>query len=63
MMKRHSNRMIEMNKVQAGGHVYRDCDYLSEEHQRRIEELLGGDIGESPFDCDDLERMKRRRVD
>ena len=63
MMKKHSHRMIEMNRVQAGGHIYRDCDYLSEEHQRRLEELMEGDVGESPFDCDDLERMRRRRVD
>lgn len=37
MMKKQSQRMIEKNIVEAGGHIYRDCDYLSEEHQRRLE--------------------------
>lgn len=28
MMKKQSQRMIEKNKLEAGGHLYRDCDYL-----------------------------------
>ena len=54
MMKRQSHRVIQKNKVEAGGHIYRDCDYLSEEHQRRLEELLSGELEESPFDCNEM---------
>jgi hypothetical protein len=25
--------------------------------------LLNGELEESPFECDDLERMKRKRID
>jgi hypothetical protein len=49
--------------VEASGQIYRDCDYLSEEHKRRLEELLSTDNIESPFEFDDLERMKHRRID
>lgn len=42
MVKKKSNRLVERNKVEASGQVYRDCDYLSEEHQQRLEELLNG---------------------
>ena len=52
MMKKQSHRMIEKNKLEAGGHLYRDCDYLPLELQQRIEELLEGEIGDSPFECD-----------
>jgi len=37
MVKKQSNRLMERNRLEAAGHLYRDCDYLSEEHQRRIE--------------------------
>lgn len=37
MMKKQSQRMIEKNKLEAGGHLYRDCDYLPPELQKRIE--------------------------
>ena len=30
MVKRQSNRLMERNRVEAGGQFYRDCDYLSE---------------------------------
>jgi hypothetical protein len=63
MMRRHSNRVIERNRLEAVGQLYRDCDYLSLEHQQRIEELLTGEMEESPFDCNELERFKRRGID
>lgn len=37
MVKRQSNRLIERNKIEANGQLYRDCDYLSEEHKKRLE--------------------------
>lgn len=63
MMKKQSHRVIEKNKVEAGGHIYRDCDYLSQEHQRRLEELLSGELEESPFDCNEMEFLRRRGID
>ena len=43
MVKRGSNRVLERNRIEAAGQIYRDCDYLSEEHQKRLEQLLEGD--------------------
>jgi hypothetical protein len=54
MMKRHSQKFVERGRIEASGQIYRDCDYLSQEHQKRLEELLGGDLEASPFDCDEL---------
>jgi hypothetical protein len=42
MMKKKSNRLIERNIIEASGKIYRDCDYLSEEHKKRIDDLLNG---------------------
>lgn len=32
-MKIKNNRLLERNRLEAAGHLYRDCDYLSEEHK------------------------------
>lgn len=63
MVKRQNNRLLERNMVEASGQIYRDCDYLSEQHKRRLEELLTTDTIESPFEFDDLERIKQRSID
>ena len=49
LVKKSNQRMIHKNIKEADGEIYRDCDYLSEEHKQRLEELINGDIGESPF--------------
>ncbi len=36
-MKRKSNRLMERNRLEAAGQLYRDCDYLSEEQKQRLE--------------------------
>jgi len=41
-MKRQSHRLMERNRIEASGQLYRDCDYLSEEHKKRLDELLNG---------------------
>lgn len=41
-MKRKSNRLMERNRLEAGGQLYHDCDYLSEEQKKRLEELIDG---------------------
>lgn len=63
MMKIKNNRLLERNRLEAAGHLYRDCDYLSEEHKQRLEQLLQGNFGESPFECDELETIRRRNID
>lgn len=63
MVKRQTNRVMERNRLEAVGQLYRDCDYLSEEHKKRLEELLNGDIGESPFEVNEIEAMQRKRID
>jgi hypothetical protein len=37
MVKRQTNRLMERNRLEAAGQLYRDCDYLSEDHKRRLE--------------------------
>ena len=63
MVKRQSNRLLERNRVEAAGQLYRDCDYLSEEQRQRLDFLLENDLENSPFEFEELERLRQRRVD
>lgn len=63
MMKKKSNRLFERNMIEAGGQIYRDCDYLSEENKQRLEKLLNGEMDPSPFELSEWERFAIRRID
>lgn len=36
MSKKKSNKFVERNKYEAGGELYRECDFLTPEERQRI---------------------------
>ncbi len=42
MSRKKSNRIMERNKLEAAGDLYRQCDYLTEQERQRIQDLING---------------------
>lgn len=49
MTKKKNSKFMERNKIEAAGDLYRECDYLTPEEQKRIDDLINGVPLESPF--------------
>lgn len=42
MNKKKNGKFIQRNKYEAAGELYRECDLLTPEEQKRIEDLING---------------------
>ena len=40
--KKKTNRVLERNRIEAGGGLFQQCDYMTEEEKKRIEDLING---------------------